>query len=126
MWPGGGEPARFAAGDGPSVLEVDGRRLGLGICRDTGVPEQVAATAALGMDVYAAGVLEHEADASVTDERARRIAAGHGVWVAIASFAGGTGDGYTRAAGRSGVWAPGGRLVTQAGPEPDAIVHAAL
>lgn len=124
MFPGGAEPARFVPGERPAVLDVAGHRLGLGICRDLGVPEHAARTAALGIDVYAAGVLEHAEDAAVTDERARHVAAAHGVWVAVASFAGTTGGGYRTAAGRSGVWAPGGALVARAGPETGAVVTA--
>jgi predicted amidohydrolase len=126
MWPGGDEHERFAPGDAPAVLEVDGWRLGLAVCRDTGIAEHAARTAALGIDVYAAGVCEHADDAEVVAERARRVAREHGVWAAVASFAGPTGGGYARTAGRSGVWAPGGHLVTRAGPDPDALARAAL
>jgi hypothetical protein len=71
-------------------------------------------------------VLESAEDAAVPDERARRVAADHRVWVAIASFAGSTGGGYAKAAGRSGIWAPGGSVIARAGPEPGAIVRATL
>jgi predicted amidohydrolase len=122
MWPGGDEPVRFAPGDAPAVLEVDGWRLGLAICRDTGIAEHAARTVALGVDVYAAAVLEHEKDAELPAERARRIAGDHGVWVAVAGFAGPTGGGYAETAGRSGVWAPGGRLVRRTGRETGAVI----
>lgn len=85
---------RFSPGDGPAVLEVDGWRLGLAICRDTRFAEHDAATAALGMDVYVAAVLEHAGDAHVPAERAQRVIADRGVWVATASFAGSTGGGF--------------------------------
>jgi predicted amidohydrolase len=126
MWLGGAEPARFATGTAPSVLDVDGWRLGLGICKDTGIPEQAAATAALGIDAYVAGVLELEEDAAVLDARARRIAAEHRVWVAMASFAGSTGGGYGRTAGRSGIWTPDGAVAAQAGAEVGGIARATL
>jgi predicted amidohydrolase len=126
LWLGAAEALRFAPGGKPAVLEVDGWRLGLAICRDTGVPQHAADTAALGMDAYVAGVLETAEDAAVPDERARRVASDHRVWVAIASFAGSTGGGYANAAGRSGIWSAGGTVVTQAGPEPGAIVRATL
>ena len=58
MWLGGAEPERFDPGEAPAVLEADGWRLGLAICKDTGVPEHAAATAALGIDAYVAGMLE--------------------------------------------------------------------
>src|SRR5262245_56978399 len=56
VWLGGAEPEHVRPGRGPAVLEVDGWRLGLAICKDTGVPAHAAATAALGMDAYVAGV----------------------------------------------------------------------
>ncbi len=126
MWLGGAEPERFGPGREPAVLEVDGWRLGLAICRDTGIPRHAADTAALGIDAYVAGLLEFAEDADVPGERARRVAADHHVWVVIASFAGSTGGGYDEAAGGSGVWAPDGVSVTRAGPEVGAIARATL
>lgn len=123
---GGGEPARFTPGTGPAVLEVDGWRLGLAVCRDTGVAEHAERTAALGIDLYVAGVLEHAADAHVPEERARRIGAAHGVPVAIASFAGATGEGYDDAPGGSGIWAADGAVLARAGAEPGDVVTATL
>lgn len=126
MWLGGVEPDRFSPGTAPAVLEVDGWRLGLAICKDTGIPAQAAATAALRIDAYVAGVLESAEDAAILDERARRIATDHHVWVAMASFAGSTGGGYDEAAGRSGIWASDGSVVDQAGPETGALARATL
>jgi predicted amidohydrolase len=126
MWLGGDEPARFTPGSKPAALDVDGWRLGLAICKDTGVPAHAADTAALGIDAYVAGVVESTADAARQDERARRVATDHEVWVAVASFAGSTGGGYAHASGRSGIWAPGGAVVAQAGPETGAIARATL
>ena len=126
MWLGGAEPERFSTGIAPGVLKVDGWRLGLAICRDTGIPSHAADTIALGIDAYVAGVLESAEDADIPAERARRVAADHGVWVAMASFAGSTGGGYERAAGRSGIWAPDGRAIAEAGPEVGEIARADL
>lgn len=126
MWLGGAEPERFSPGSEPAAIDVDGWRLGLAICRDTGIARHASDTAALGIDAYVAGVLESAEDAAVPDERARRVAAGHGVWVAIASFAGSTGGGYDRTAGGSGIWARDGAVVVRAGPEVGAIVRATL
>ena len=126
MWLGGVEPERFSPGSTPAVLEVDGWRLGLAICKDSGVPAHAADTAALGIDAYVAGVLETAEDAAIPDERARRIATDHHVWVAMASFAGSTGGGYDEAAGRSGIWASDGTVVDQAGPETGALARATL
>lgn len=126
VWLGGAEPGRFGPGDEPAVLEVDGWRLGLAICRDTGIPQHAADTAALGIDVYVAGMLESADDVAVLDQRARRIAADHAVWVAISSFAGSAGGGYARAAGHSAIWRPGGQTVAHTGKEVGAIVRATL
>lgn len=126
LWLGTAEAGRFTPGDKPAALAVDGWRLGLAICKDTGVAQHAADTAALGIHAYVAGVAEHAHDAAVLTERARRVARDHQVWVALASFAGPTGSGYTHTAGRSGIWAPGGALVTQAGPDPGEIAHATL
>jgi predicted amidohydrolase len=126
MWLGGAEPDRFSPGPGPAVLEVAGWRLGLAICKDTGVPAHASDTAALGIDAYVAGVLESAEDAAVVDRRARRVVRDHHVWVAMASFAGSTGGGYDLAAGRSGIWSRDGGLVDQAGPETGGIARAAL
>jgi hypothetical protein len=48
------------------------------------------------LDAYLAGTLESAADAARQAERARRVATGHDVWVAVASFAGSTGGGFDR------------------------------
>jgi hypothetical protein len=49
-----------AATAGPAVvIEVDGGRAGLGICKDTGVEQHIRQTAALDIDVYFAGLVRH-------------------------------------------------------------------
>jgi predicted amidohydrolase len=120
------EARRFTPGAVPAAIEVDGWRLGLGICKDTGVPAHAADTAALGVDAYVAGTLMFAFEATIQDERARRIATGHRVWVAFASFAGPTGGGYGETAGRSGIWAPDGVVAAQAGPETGGLARATL
>ena len=123
---GGAEPACFTAGTRPTVSR--GGWLAPGACdlsRHRGLSSCLG-QAAVGMDVYVAGVLEFAGDFAVPDERARRIAADQHVWVAIASFAGSTGGGYDHAAGGSGIWAPDGSVVARAGPEVGAIVRATL
>lgn len=119
----GSESDRFLPGE-PAVIEVDGWRLGLAVCRDTGVPEHAAKTAALGIDGYVAGVVHADHEAEVHGERARRIAAEHGVWVATAAFAGPTGGGFDRTSGRSGIWSADGALIAEAGAAPDEIARA--
>ena len=126
MWLGTAEAEWFAPGTEPAVVEVEGWRLGLAVCKDTGVPRHAADTAALGIDVYVAGLLEPTEAAAILEERALRVAANHHVWVAIASFAGSTGGGYDHAAGCSAIWNPDGALVTRAGPDPGEIACATL
>lgn len=126
VWLGSAEAGRFAAGSEPVVLDVDGWRLGLAICKDTGVTQHAADTAALGMDVYVAGAVKTAEESALQDQRAWQVAIGHRVWVAVASFAGSTGGGYARAAGRSGIWTPGGVVIARAGPETGAIASATL
>ncbi|WP_051941170.1 carbon-nitrogen hydrolase family protein [Phaeacidiphilus oryzae] len=129
------EAVRFRAG-GYAVVEVDGWRLGLAVCRDTGFPEHAAVTAALGndagaavrtgIDAYVAGVVHAEHESGLHGERARRVAADHGVWAATAAFAGPTGGGFARTSGRSGIWSPGGDLVAEAGPDAGDLARAVL
>jgi len=52
QWIGGDEAARFSPGDEPTVTEVDGWRIGVGICRDTGIGDHVERMAALDIDVW--------------------------------------------------------------------------
>jgi predicted amidohydrolase len=120
------EAGRFGAGDAPARLDVDGWRLGLGICRDTGIRQHVLDTVALGIDAYVAGTLMFPEETAIQNERGCRIAREHHVWTALASFAGPTGGGYSASAGCSGIWAPDGRLVAQTGPQPGGIACATL
>lgn len=125
MWLGDAEARRFVPGGAPAVVVVDGWRLGLAICKDTGVVEHAAVTADAGMDAYVAGVCERVEDAAVPGERAARIVAAHGIPVAIASFAGPAGSGFERGAGGSGVWFADGEPVV-AGAEPGEFVRTTL
>jgi predicted amidohydrolase len=126
MWLGTEEAKRFAAGDKPAVLEIDGWRLGLAICKDTGVAQHAQITAALGIDIYVAGTVKHSHEAASQDDRARRIATEHRIWVAVSSCAGSTGGGYLRAAGRSAIWSPEGVDVARAGAEIGALARAEI
>jgi predicted amidohydrolase len=126
MWLGGEEPARFRPGKAPAVLELDGWRLGLAICKDTRIAQHAADTAALGIDVYVAGMVESADDTAAPEERARRVAAAHDVSVAIASLAGPTGGGFDDTAAGSGIWSPTGERLAHAGTETGAIARATL
>jgi predicted amidohydrolase len=117
MWLGTAEAQRFDPGPAVVALDIDGWRLGLAICKDTGVTRHATDTAALGIDVYVAGTVKGADEAALQHDRARRIAIDQNVWVAVASFAGSTGGGYADTAGRSAIWAPGGAVVAGAGPD---------
>jgi predicted amidohydrolase len=116
QWLGDVEAQRFSPGLSPAAIEIDGWRLGLAICKDTGIPRHASDTCALGIDAYLAGVVKHAHEAALQTERAHRIATTHRVWVAIASFAGPTGGGFTETAAGSAIWSPDGTVITQAGP----------
>ncbi len=121
MWLGGDEPSRFTPGVEPSVVDVDGWRLGLAICKDTRIAEHAEAVAALGIDAYVGGICE-SADAHEEPERRARVVADRfGVWVALASFAGPTGGGFDATAGHSGVWRPDGTAAVQLDERPGRI-----
>ena len=123
---GGAEPAHFAPGDGQAVLELDGWRIGLGICKDTGVEQHVADAAASGLDLYAAGLAHRPEELELQEERAARIARACDAAVAFASFAGPTGPPFDRTAGVSSIWAPGGVPLSRAGAEPGELARATL
>jgi len=126
QWIGGDEAARFSPGDEPAVTEVDGWRIGVGICRDTGIGDHVERMAALGIDVYAAGLVHRADELCEQERRAVSIAGSCRAYVAFASFAGPTGGGYQETAGSSAIWSPAGDVLARAGITPGDLVRAAL
>ena len=68
LWLGGAEAERFAPGDKPAVLDVDGWRLGLAVCKDVSVPQHQADTAAQGIDAYVAGTVMSADERALQDE----------------------------------------------------------
>ncbi|MQA08813.1 MAG: carbon-nitrogen hydrolase family protein [Pseudonocardiaceae bacterium] len=126
MWLSTAESERFTPGGKPAVVDVDGWRLGLAVCKDTGVSQHASDTAALGIDGYVAGVCEHADEVAVHEQRALRVAAEHQIWVAVASFAGSTGGGFDRTAGRSGIWASDGVALATAGPDTGDVARARI
>ncbi|MCW2530114.1 MAG: carbon-nitrogen hydrolase family protein [Pseudonocardiales bacterium] len=126
MWLGADESRRFTPGEKPAMIEVDDWRLGLAICKDTGIARHQQDTAALGIDIYVAGTAMFPAETDEQNARALRTAMAHKVWVAVASFAGPTGSGYTETAGSSAVWDPTGKVVAQVGREPGQSATATL
>jgi predicted amidohydrolase len=123
---GGEELVRFAPGDGPAVFELDGWRIGLGICKDTGVEEHILATAAFDIDLYAAGLVHLPSELDMQESRAVRIARACAACVAFASFAGPTGGGFDRTAGVSSIWTADGTAIARAGSQPCELARATL
>lgn len=123
---GDAERERFAPGDGPAVIAVDGWRVGLGICKDTGMAEHVEGIAALGIDLYVAGLVDHAVDQPEQDRRAQWIARATGAPVALASFAGPTAGGYDETAAESSIWSAGGERLATAGAAPGSLATATL
>lgn len=128
MWlHGDDELARFTPGTAAAVIDVGGWRVGLAVCYDVGVPEHAEATAAVGMDLYAAGSLYRDSPEAVArrDSEMPTRAVRHGVWGVLAAGAGPTGR-FSGSSGGSAIWAPDGRLIARAGPGPGEVVRADL
>ncbi|MFH8514686.1 carbon-nitrogen hydrolase family protein [Streptomyces gelaticus] len=115
-WLHGAESGRFTPGEKPQVLVVDGHRLGLAVCYDAAVPQHAADTAALGIDAYVASALHGPGpeQAARRDGHMGQVARTHGVWAVLATSAGPSGT-YDRTSGGSGIRAPDGTAVVQAG-----------
>ena len=99
---GSEEAEHFTPGPRPVVLDLDGWRIGLGVCRDTGVADHVKELANAGIDLYVAGLVDHPDDLGVQRERAATIATTCRAYVGFASFAGPTAGGYDETAGPVG------------------------
>jgi len=108
------------------VLEVDGWRMGLSICRDTGAAQHTVGTAALGIDVYVAGLVHRPEELAEQEARAVVIARTCRSYVVFASFAGPTGDVFSETAGCSAIWSPDGRAVARTGPDIENTAAATL
>jgi len=126
------ESRRFAAAADPAVMELDGWRLGLAICRDTMMFEHAPATAEFarlagpgGIDAYVAGSLFTPKGLVRRDKRMPGLARGYRMWVVQSCFAG-PGSDFPEVAGASAVWAPDGTVTTRADDRPGRIVKAEL
>ena len=71
-------------------------------------------------------VVEAMDDAAVPEQPARRVAADHHVWIAIASFAGATGGRYEDTVGGSGIWEPDGVAVGRLGSQTGTVARPRL
>jgi len=119
---GDSESTRFTRGPGPVVIDVDGWRIGLGICKDTGSAQHIAAVTALDVDVYAAGLVHRPDERAEQDARGTVIARACRSYVAFAGFAGATGGGFSETLGRSTIFSPDGEPLAQSGSTPGEVV----
>jgi predicted amidohydrolase len=110
----GVEPGIFARGEAGCTLELDGWRLGLGICYDSGFPEHARAAALDGCHAYLVGALF-----GTGGGRTQRAvwfparALDNTMYALLANHIGATGDFET--CGHSSVWGPDGHLLADAG-----------
>ena len=123
---GGDEVRGHAPGEGPTAVTIDGWRLGMGICKDTGVAAHTEGTAALGVDVYVAGLVHMPDELGEQDARGLRIAAACDAHVAFASAAGPTGGAFDATAGESTIWSPAGDVLARATDAPGDVARAVL
>lgn len=123
---GGEEAGRFVPGDGVGEIAVDGWRIAVGVCKDTGTAEHVARAARLRPDLYVAGLVHHDHELDEQDRRAARIATATGAPVAFASFAGPTGGGYATTAGHSAIYGRDGVVLSRASGAPGDVARAEL
>lgn len=123
---GGDEMARFTPGTEPGLVELDGWRIGLGICKDTRIDVHLELTLGQGIDLYVAGLVHHDHEHAELEERALRIARRGGLPVALASAAGHAGPTYPSAAGGSGVWGRDGAVLARASGAPGELAIATL
>ncbi|MBF6469888.1 carbon-nitrogen hydrolase family protein [Nocardia beijingensis] len=120
------EARYFEIGRAPAAIEVKGRRVGIGVCKDTRIEDHLERTAAQDIDLYVAGLVHTPDELGELDARARRIATTYKVPVAFAGFAGPTGGGFVQTCGGSGIWDSMGRAIQQLGDEPDALASVEL
>lgn len=123
---GAEEAKRFVPGRAPARIDIDGWRIGLGVCKDTRKSRHLAETAALGIDLYVAGLVHAPHEAGELAARAARIRDRYAVPVAFAGFAGRTGGGYPSTSGRSTIWDVDGRLLAACGSQPGEVAVAVL
>jgi predicted amidohydrolase len=125
-WLHGDEFRRFTPGSGPTTTVVDGWVVGLAICKDTGASQHTAQLARLGVDLYAAGVVDLPDDVVECHARGFVISRALAAPVAIASYAGATGGGFTETAGHSAIFAADGTTLVEADHRAGGVVRAIL
>ncbi|MEU6420028.1 carbon-nitrogen hydrolase family protein [Streptomyces spiralis] len=115
----------YRQGEAGCTLQLDGWRLGLGICYDSGFPEHARAAALDGCHAYVVGALfsvgngYHE---SRTWFPARAL--DNTCYAVLANHIGTTGG--WRTCGASAIWGPDGRPLAEAGTDQAGLITADL
>lgn len=117
-----GEEVAFAPGAGGAPLTLGDDTLALAVCADFCHASHAAAAAEVGAHIYAAGVLITEGGYAADSALLQGYAREHGMLVLMANHGGATGG--WESAGRSAIWAAGGRLLAAAPGTGDALVIA--
>ncbi|GLW09691.1 hydrolase [Microtetraspora sp. NBRC 13810] len=115
----------YRPGKAGCTLDVDGWRLGLGICYDSGFPEHARAAALDGCHAYVVGALfsvGHGYHESRTWFPARAL--DNTCYAVLSNHIGRTGGWDT--CGASAIWGPDGHLITEASPTHPEIITATL
>ena len=116
----GPERAFFTPGDHGASLDVDGWRLGLGVCYDGCFPEHARSAAAGGAQAYLLPSAYHAGAEHRRDLYAAARALDNGMYVALAGLTGRCGTALFT--GGSAVYDPEGRPVERLTDEPGVVV----
>lgn len=117
-----GEEKHFSPGDTPLVLSRDPHKIGVAICADVTHTSHPRACAALGADIYAAGVCITHRGYDADAEFMKGHAARHRMLALMANHNRPTGG--HDVAGKSAIWSPAGRRLAWADRSADALVIA--
>jgi len=110
----------FTPGHGGSPLLVKDARVALAICADVSHPQHAAKAAALGVDVYAAGVMIDEIGYGRKVPLLRNYAMEHRMAVLMANYSGVTGGEVS--AGKSALWSEDGELIAASMGTEEALI----
>ncbi|WP_199815232.1 MULTISPECIES: carbon-nitrogen hydrolase family protein [Streptomyces] len=111
----------YRPGTAGCTVELDGWRLGIGVCYDSGFPEHARAAALDGCHAYLVGALfsmGHGHHESRTWFPARAL--DNTLYTVLANHIGHTGGWHT--CGGSAVWGPDGRLIAEASEDRREVV----
>jgi predicted amidohydrolase len=120
---GASERAYFTPGDTPLAITVSGHTVGVAICADASQAAHPQEYAALGANIYAAGVFLNAEWYATDAPRLAGYAARCRLLTVMANHAASTG--VYRSVGKSAVWSPDGALLVQADGVESALVIAA-